>query len=45
MRNTEMFLSKKCIFPRMVLKITAKSAEMTGIKRDTKPEDGLCDSY
>lgn len=29
----------------MVLKITAKSAEMMGVKRDAKPEDGLWDSH
>ena len=37
MRNTETSLFKKGIFSSMVLKITAKSAEMMGIKRDTKP--------
>lgn len=34
MRNTETSLFKKCISSRMVLKITAKSAEMSDIKRD-----------
>ena len=43
-RNTETSLFKKHIFSGRVLKITAKSAEMTGIK-DAKPEDQLCDSH
>lgn len=44
-RNTETSWFKKSLFSRMVLKITAKSAEMMGVKRDAKPENGPWDSH